>query len=125
MGLATGGERASLADARLTMQLKRLTGNAGGTGAWMVNGFDKACRARLAQGADLVAFGRPFIANPGPVERLKVNGPYNKVTSPLHYGGTGKGYTDSPHAETGLSHKPRSLRLNQPEPALTCPSRLR
>jgi 2,4-dienoyl-CoA reductase-like NADH-dependent reductase (Old Yellow Enzyme family) len=110
MGLATGGERASLADARLTMQLKRLTGNAGGTGAWMVNGFDKACRARLAQGADLVAFGRPFIANPGPVERLKVNGPYNLGDQSTPLRRYGKGLHRSPHAETGLSHKPRSLR---------------
>lgn len=95
---ATGGER-TLADAPFDYAaLKAAYRNAGGTGAWMVNnGFDKAhAEQALAQGADLVAFGRPFIANPDLVERLKVNGPYNEGDQSTYYGGTEKGYTDYP-----------------------------
>jgi N-ethylmaleimide reductase len=69
---------------------------AGGTGAWMVNnGYDKALATEaLAHGDDLVAFGRPFIANPDLVQRLRVGGPLNKLDSATLYGGSAHGYTD-------------------------------
>ena len=95
---ATGGER-TLSDVPFDYAaLKSAYRHAGGTGAWMVNnGFDKAhAEKALAHGADLVAFGRPFIANPDLVERLKVNGPYNEGDQSTYYGGTEKGYTDYP-----------------------------
>jgi N-ethylmaleimide reductase len=72
---------------------------AGGKGAWMVNnGLDKALaqEAIERQGADLVAFGRPYIANPDLVERLRHNGPYNEGDRSTYYGGGAKGYTDYP-----------------------------
>lgn len=71
---------------------------AGGKGAWMVNnGLDKALAEReLADGADLVAFGRPYIANPDLVERLRRGGPFNTGDRDTYYGGGAKGYTDYP-----------------------------
>jgi N-ethylmaleimide reductase len=71
---------------------------AGGQGAWMVNnGLDKPlAEEAVAQGADLVAFGRPFIANPDLVERLRSGAPLNAGDRPTFYGGGAKGYTDYP-----------------------------
>lgn len=50
--------------------------------------------------ADAIAFGRPFLANPDLVERLRVDAPFNPVDfSTLYTQGT-QGYTDYPaHAE--------------------------
>jgi N-ethylmaleimide reductase len=46
--------------------------------------------------ADLVAFGRPFIANPDFVERLKNNLPLNQPKFDLFYTPGAEGYTDYP-----------------------------
>jgi N-ethylmaleimide reductase len=74
----------------------------GAKGAWMVNnGYDRALAdAALAKGADLVAFGRPFIANPDLVERLRTAAPLNAVVNKTLYGGGAQGYTDYPFLET-------------------------
>ncbi len=71
---------------------------AGGKAAWMVNnGYDRPLAEQsLAQGADLVAYGRPFIANPDLVRRLREGGPFNEVNRATLYGGGEKGYTDYP-----------------------------
>jgi len=71
---------------------------AGGKAAWMVNnGYDRPLAEQsLAQGADLVAYGRPFIANPDLVRRLREGGPFNAVERATLYGGGEKGYTDYP-----------------------------
>ena len=71
---------------------------AGGTGAWMVNnGYDLAlAQQALAGGADLVAFGKAYIANPDLVVRLKTGGPFNAPDKTTFYGGGEKGYTDYP-----------------------------
>ena len=71
---------------------------AGGQGAWMVNNaYDKQLAEKaLADGADIVAFGRPFIANPDLVERLARNAPLNAVQRATLYGGGAEGYTDYP-----------------------------
>ncbi|MCH4091153.1 alkene reductase [Acetobacter sp.] len=45
---------------------------------------------------DLIAFGRPFIANPDLPERIAHDWPLNPVDSTAMYGGTDKGYTDYP-----------------------------
>ncbi len=45
---------------------------------------------------DLVAFGRPFLANPDLPERIRQGGPYNAARSIGWYGGTDQGYTDYP-----------------------------
>lgn len=71
---------------------------AGGTGAWMVNnGLDgPLARQELASGADLMAFGRPFIANPDLVARLRQGGPFTPGDPSTYYGGGAAGYTDYP-----------------------------
>ncbi len=69
---------------------------AGATGAWMVNNsytLDLS-EAALANGADLVAWGRPFIANPDLATRLKTNQPLAQVVRATLYGGGAAGYTD-------------------------------
>ncbi|WPN73640.1 alkene reductase [Pseudomonas germanica] len=60
------------------------------------NGYDLelAIERREAGLIDLVAFGRPFIANPDLVERLKHNLPLSESTRDDYYGGGAKGYTD-------------------------------
>jgi N-ethylmaleimide reductase len=71
---------------------------AGGQGAWMVNNAytRELAEAALADGADIVAFGRPFVANPDLVERLRRNAPLNEVNRATLYGGGAEGYTDYP-----------------------------
>jgi N-ethylmaleimide reductase len=72
--------------------------NAGGKGAWMVNnGYDRGLSDQsLAEGADLVAFGRPFIANPDLTRRLREGKALNVPDRATFYGGSAKGYTDYP-----------------------------
>ncbi len=95
---ATGGER-ELPDRPFDYAgLKAAYVDAGGKGAWMVNnGYDKAMAEKaVADGADLVAFGRPYIANPDLVERLRKNAPLAEGNKATWYGGGAKGYTDYP-----------------------------
>lgn len=68
-------------------------------GPWMVNNnyTRELAIETIASGyADLVAFGRPFIANPDLVARFKQNAPLNELDRSTLYGGTAKGYTDYP-----------------------------
>ena len=95
---ATGGAR-ELADRPFDYAaLKAVYRKAGGKGAWMVNNaYDRALAdAAVAAGADIVAFGRPFIANPDLVQRLERNAPLNEVNRATLYGGGAEGYTDYP-----------------------------
>jgi N-ethylmaleimide reductase len=95
---ATGGPR-DLADRPFDYAALRSAYRAhGGKGAWMVNnGYDKKLAEQaLAEGADLVAFGRPFIANPDLVERMRKDAPLNVPDRATFYGGGAKGYTDYP-----------------------------
>lgn len=46
--------------------------------------------------ADLVSFGRPFIANPDLVRRLRENAAWNDLDRATLYGGDARGYTDYP-----------------------------
>ncbi|MFJ8388886.1 alkene reductase [Streptomyces sp. NPDC094438] len=51
----------------------------------------------LAAGADLVSLGRPFLANPDLVERLRISAPINQVRDQgLMYTGGETGYSDYP-----------------------------
>lgn len=61
-------------------------------------GFDgAAAEAILSAGdADLVAFGRHFIANPDLPERLRNGWPLNAYDRPSFFGGDAAGYTDYP-----------------------------
>ena len=58
--------------------------------------FELATRALAADAADLICFGKPFIANPDLVERLKSGAPLNVPDKATFYGGGAKGYTDYP-----------------------------
>jgi len=64
----------------------------------IAGGFDKqSAEAYLQQGkADLIGFGRPYIANPDLVERMANDWPLNEVNRATMYGGDEKGYTDYP-----------------------------
>jgi len=72
-------------------------------GSYMANnGYDgDLARARVDAGrVDLVAFGRPFIANPDLVDRLRTGAPLNEGDKATWYGGGAEGYTDYPALET-------------------------
>ncbi|MEQ9845167.1 alkene reductase [Pectobacterium brasiliense] len=64
----------------------------------IAGGFDKrSAEAYLQEGkADLIAFGRPYIANPDLAERMAHDWPLNDVNRATMYGGTEEGYTDYP-----------------------------
>jgi N-ethylmaleimide reductase len=50
----------------------------------------------IESGADLVAFGRPFISNPDLVDRLQKKLPYNQLKFDLFYSNGSEGYVDYP-----------------------------
>ena len=64
------------------------------------NNYDLAlAKAHLAEDkADLFAFGRPFIANPDLVARLRTDTPLAELNPDTLYGGGAEGYTDYPTA---------------------------
>jgi N-ethylmaleimide reductase len=76
------------------MNLKRLFGGV----VIANNGFDKErANEALAEGrADLIAFGKPFIANPDLVIRLFLDAPLLPLNRETLYGGGEQGYTDYP-----------------------------
>ena len=65
------------------------------------NGYDRglALAARREDRADLVAFGRPFIANPDLVERLRRDAPLAVAPQEDYYGGGAGGYVDWPRLD--------------------------
>ncbi len=68
-------------------------------GAWIVNnGYTKetAVEAIASGYADLVAFGKLFLANPDLVERFRTGAPFNDLDKDHMYGGGAEGYTDYP-----------------------------
>jgi N-ethylmaleimide reductase len=62
------------------------------------NGYDLelALEARRCNGADLIAFGRLYIANPDLVERLRIGAPPAIPDRATFFGGGAAGYTDYP-----------------------------
>jgi N-ethylmaleimide reductase len=64
----------------------------------LAGGFDRAgAEQALAEGhADLIAFARPFLANPDLVQRLRVNAALNAPDFASFYTPGAKGYTDYP-----------------------------
>ena len=66
----------------------------------LAGGFDRAnAEAALAAGhADLIAFARPFLANPDLVERMQAAAPLNAPDPATFYTPGPKGYTDYPLA---------------------------
>ncbi len=72
-------------------------------GAWMVNnGYTRtmALEVVASGAADLVAFGKAFIANPDLGRRLRVDAALNALDPATLYGGGAKGYTDYPALDT-------------------------
>jgi N-ethylmaleimide reductase len=68
-------------------------------GAYIANNgydFELANKVLEANAADLIAFGKPFLANPDLVERLQRGTPLNAPDKATFYGGGAKGYTDYP-----------------------------
>ena len=68
-------------------------------GLYMANNgydLDMAVRARANGAADLIAFGRPFIANPDLVERLHTGARLAELDRETLYGGDAHGYSDYP-----------------------------
>lgn len=68
-------------------------------GPWIANnGYDKdSAEQAIATGyADMIAFGRAFIANPDLVERLRLGVTLSELDPDTLYGGGAKGYTDYP-----------------------------
>ena len=52
-------------------------------------------QAKLAEGvADAISFGRPYIANPDRVERLRADAPLDTADSATFYSRGPAGYTD-------------------------------
>jgi N-ethylmaleimide reductase len=71
-------------------------------GPFIVSGgftAETAEQALAAGAADLVAFGRPFIANPDLPRRLALGAQLNPPDRSTFYGGTECGYTDYPSLE--------------------------
>ena len=75
-------------------------------GAWMVNnGYTRemALQAVASGHADLVAFGKAFIANPDLGRRLREGAPWNVPDVKTFYGGGAPGYTDYPTLDTAAA----------------------
>lgn len=71
-------------------------------GAYIANnGYTRALAAdAIGSGrADLVSFGRPFLANPDLVDRFRLDAPLNEPDRTTFYGGDARGYTDYPILE--------------------------
>ena len=95
---ATGGPRDNAAFDYASLR-KRFNG------AYMANNgydFELASKVLAAGAADLIAFGKPFIANPDLVERLRRGAPLNAPDKATFYGGGAKGYTDYPALDRAM-----------------------
>jgi N-ethylmaleimide reductase len=57
--------------------------------------------------ADLIAFGRKFIANPDLPERFRRHAPLNRDDPSTYYGGGAKGYTDYPSLDQERGEVPK------------------
>jgi N-ethylmaleimide reductase len=90
------------------------------SGCYMANnGYDLrlALEARRRNLADLISFGRLYIANPDLVERFRCGAPLNEPDRATFFGGGAAGYTDySPlrPAAIAATAAARPLRSQQP-----------
>ena len=75
----------------------------------IAGGFDRGTAERwLEEGrADLIAFGRKFIANPDLPERFRQGAPLNPEDPTTFYGGGAKGYTDYPSLAQDRGEQPK------------------
>jgi N-ethylmaleimide reductase len=95
-------------DPRALNMVKLIRKNFKGT-LMVAGGFDADSAARwLREGwADLIAFGRKFIANPDLPERLRIGAPLNIDDPTTYYGGGEKGYTDYPSLAQDRGEQPK------------------
>jgi NADPH2 dehydrogenase/N-ethylmaleimide reductase len=73
------------------------------SGALIANGgiTPPAAQELVAGGSvDVIAFGRPFLANPDLPARIRGGGPFNEPRSIGWYGGSAEGYTDYPSLQS-------------------------
>ncbi|WP_285426180.1 alkene reductase [Pseudomonas sp. efr-133-TYG-103a] len=84
-------------DPRWDVIIKRLRAEFKGP-LMLAGGYDQqSAEQALRDGrADLIAFGRPFIANPDLPARLRGNHPLNAADSERFFGGDAQGYIDYP-----------------------------
>jgi N-ethylmaleimide reductase len=75
----------------------------------LAGGYDRdTAESWLRQGkADLIAFGRKFLANSDLPERFRVRAPLNADDQPTYYGGGAKGYTDYPSLAQERGEQPK------------------
>jgi N-ethylmaleimide reductase len=75
----------------------------------VAGGFDQdTAEEWLRQGrADLIAFGRKFLANPDLPERFRLRAPLNADDRSTYYGGGAKGYTDYPTLAQERGEEPK------------------
>jgi N-ethylmaleimide reductase len=75
----------------------------------VAGGFDQdTAEEWLRQGrADLIAFGRKFLANPDLPERFRLRAPLNADDRPTYYGGGAKGSTDYPTLAQERGEEPK------------------
>jgi N-ethylmaleimide reductase len=76
----------------------------------VAGGFGRdSAEAWLEQGrANLIAFGRKFLANPDLPERLRQRAPLNADDPATYYGGGAKGYTDYPTLAQDRGEEPQA-----------------
>ncbi|MGZ6042864.1 MAG: alkene reductase [Asticcacaulis sp.] len=76
----------------------------------VAGGFQSDTAAQwLREGiADLIAFGRKFIANPDLPERIRLGAPFNVDDPTTYYGGGEKGYTDYPSLAQDRGEQPKA-----------------
>lgn len=90
-------EKGNAPDARAQRMLALMRKKYRGT-LLLAGGFDRdTAEAWLELGkADLIAFGRKFLANPDLPDRFRARKPLNADDPTTYYGGGAKGYTDYP-----------------------------
>ena len=71
-------------------------------------GADTAAQWLREGKADLIAFGRKFIANPDLPERIRRGAPLNTDDPTTYYGGGEKGYTDYPSLAQDRGEQPKA-----------------
>jgi N-ethylmaleimide reductase len=102
-------EKGEPPDAQSERMINLIRANYRGT-LIIAGGFDQnTAEAWLEQGkADLIAFGRKFIANPDLPERFRRAEPLNVDDPTTYYGGGAKGYTDYPSLAQEHGEEPKA-----------------
>jgi N-ethylmaleimide reductase len=96
-------------DARSMRMMELMRGKYRGL-LMLTGGFDhETAEAWLEQGrADLIGFGRKFLANPDLPERFRRGAPLNADDRSTYYGGGAKGYIDYPSLAQERGERPKA-----------------